>query len=37
MPGEELLQAEVCGFVSQSYLTEFCQMNFGESSGCGAI
>ena len=29
--------AEVCGFVSQSYLTEFCQMNFGESSGCGAI
>lgn len=25
--------AEVCGFVSQSYLTEFCQMNFGASPG----
>lgn len=25
--------AEVCGFVSQSYLTEFCQMNFGTSPG----
>lgn len=24
---------EVCGFVSQSYLTEFCQMNFGASPG----
>lgn len=24
---------EVCGFVSQSYLTEFCQMNFGSSPG----
>lgn len=23
--------AEVCGFVSQSYLTEFCQVNFGAS------
>lgn len=25
--------AEVCGFVSQSYLTEFCQMNFEASPG----
>lgn len=25
--------AEVCGFVSQSYLTEFCQMNFRASPG----
>ena len=33
IPDEELLQVEVCGFVSQSYLTKFCQMNFGTSPG----